>query len=284
MHRCLKSIHDDMIRNIAGLKSFDSDPKDMADLVQEFKDTVSFWSEANSLATSRLCARDLHDGWFGSQIQTDPGDLADSQPRLKKFLRVERIAFSDSLDVRRALCASVKEAREYDDADESILAIGAFLRLEEGQTVEEIDRELVDRKSGPADWDERFFSTYKSRPRDGDWTDEQSWFEDLLFEEPESAWSSYDWRRAAWWKHWEAAFNDPDQLKFKISCPTLSDSSIRNAALALKPVFSAPGRASGHGLEHAVTSLINFVAVRSKRGKLRSPEAANNRPELEKAG
>jgi hypothetical protein len=285
MHRCLKSIQDDMIRNITGMTSFYSDPKDWASLAEEFKESTSFWFEANSLATSKIYAAELSDGWFrNQQIQTDPNELKESLPRLRKFLNVEQLDLSDAFHVRRAISKSVQAARELDDADESILAISAFLRLEEGQAVAEVDRSLIDRKAGPADWDERFFSTYKSQPRDADWADEQSWFEDRFAEEPVSAFTSDDWRRAAWWKSWEAVFSDPDQLRLKISCPDLSDDAIRNAALALKPVFSAPGRASGHGLEHAVEAMLDFVAPRSKRGRLKRPEAARDLAELREAG
>jgi hypothetical protein len=275
MHRCLKSIQDDMIRTVTGMTSFDSDPKDMASLVQEFKDSASFWFEANCLATPSVSTGHLWDGWFSSpQIQTDSGDLAESQPRLKKFLKVEHLGFSESIHVRRAISASVKAAQRLDDADEGIFAIGAFLRLEEGQAVPEIDRTLIDRKRGPADWDERFFATYKSQPRDGDWSDERSWFEDCFDEEPMSAFVWHEWKRTAWWGKCEAVFSDPEQLRLKICCPGLDDTTLRNATLALKPVFSAPGRGEGDGLEHAAWTMVDFLATRSRRGKLEKPEVA----------
>jgi hypothetical protein len=247
MHRCMRTIQHDMVRFTTGKNP---DNGIWASLSREFRDTVGFWFNAHAIAT------------FAPSDEEDPEERANDRLRLRKLLGVEQVSDADSICVREAVRQLVREAANHDDVDEAIWAMGAYLRLEEGQKVSH--RAIVDRNNTTDEGDGRFLAKYVSRPRDLEWEHFEAWYEDPFLEGdygdgPPPSVS----RRQAWWEQSELVLAEPQPFRLERDCPNLTDGSLQNAALALQPIFSAVGRENRYGLNIALWSLLDFVAARS---------------------
>jgi hypothetical protein len=261
MHRCVRTIHDDLVRTATGIIYPDSNNTAWSGLMREFKEAVGYWFDVNSIVTSRTRTEDVS---VDLSLNRESGSLG-----LTKLLGVERLGLSESFYVRKIIAQSVVEAARHDDVDEVILAIGTYLRLEEGQQVPEIDRTIADRGSTTSERDDSFLVAYKWRPQDADWENYESWIEDPFLEGdfgdgPPSSES----RRQLWWNEAEQLFTEPDRFRLEQDCPNLSNKSFQNAASALRPVFAAIGRENRYGLNLAVWAMIDFVKARSELAKI----------------
>jgi hypothetical protein len=265
MYRCVRTIHDDMVRCATGMNSHHLDDKDWASLTREFEASVGFWFNAHAIASSKVDAEDvLGDVSRSHKSQRDSVELENGHQRLKRLLGIERLSLPESVCVRKAISRLVGEATKHDDVDEAIWAISVYLRLEEGQRVSEIHRTLADRNCTP-DVGDGFLADYGWNARGSDWRDYESWFEDPFLEgDYGDGPPSSECRRQVWWERSEEIFAEPDEFRLHRDCPDLANSSFGNAALALKPVFSAVGRENRYGLNLAVWSLLDFATARSK--------------------